>query len=210
MKKVIALVLALLFAGFGVSILQRWLRDPIGNTGTVETLEVHADGERFRYTINPTGVNLAGNGGNDGSDHISYDRDAATVTYTYTTQFDNEHLSLGAFGRKTGGGYMSNSDECPTVYVIVPEGGNVKAPDEDDLIVSDGVAINIVWSAGYYTSGTASNPWSRVYTRWNGNYRCTDVFTVPKAGTTLTWSETTASGYMSTSALVVASWIKVS
>ena len=212
MKQFLLIALVLLLAVSGAVVYQKWQLDPVYDEGIIGTGAVKSApdySEYVRYTIDVTGFNLPGSN-NDIAPYVVFDDNAKTVTYTYTTQRDNEHLSLGVYGRKADGSYMSNNDECPIVYVALPEGDVTRALTGDDLIVENGRATNIVWNPGYISSATAASSvsFAKVYTRWTSNYRFTDVFTVPKAGTTLTWSESTVSGKMSPSALIISSWIK--
>lgn len=86
------------------------------------------------WVLDTDGTNIAGVGAKTNSIAV-YNSTTKIVTYTYTTQKDNEHIRLGCYG-------TPGSAVCPTVYV-----GNSETN-------ADGVLENIVWFPGYIASSS--------------------------------------------------------
>lgn len=84
------------------------------------------------WVLDTDGTNIAGVGAKTSGIAV-YNSTTEIVTYTYTTQKDNEHIRLGCYG-------TPGSEVCPTVYV-----GNSETN-------ADGVLENIVWFPGYVAS----------------------------------------------------------
>lgn len=96
--------------------------------------------ENGSWVIDLDGTNIAGVGVKSSSIAV-YNSSKKEVTYTYTTQKDNEHIRLGCYG-------TPGSEVCPTVYV------------GDSAVGSDGTLANTLWFSGYIGSsvhGTVSN-----------------------------------------------------
>lgn len=150
------------------------------------------------YVVDTEGAYVAG-GGKTTTNNYYYDSSAATMTYLYTTTKDNEHLRLGIYGGKSDNTWTANSGECPTVYV--------KSFD-DTISVTDGNVTNITWETSYTASRNhgSKSEGTVVSTSWSTAYRETAIFTVPQAGTTLTWTESSVKGAQSNAAYLVSSW----
>ena len=86
------------------------------------------------WVLDTDGTNIAGVGAKTSGIAV-YNSTTGIVTYTYTTQKDNEHIRLGCYG-------TPGSTVCPTVYV-----GNSETN-------ADGVLENIVWFPGYIASSS--------------------------------------------------------
>lgn len=73
-----------------------------------------------------------------------------------------------------------------------------------------GFITDLGWNNGYIGSPTNSygNQW-KICDTGSAAYRYSDIVNVPKAGTTLVWSESTAAGTMSNNAMLVTSWKEV-
>lgn len=76
-----------------------------------------------------------------------------------------------------------------------------------EITIENGAVSNIQWNIGYVGSSTnVKGNVNKIATSENASstYRYTDVFTVPKAGTTLSWSDSTKP--VSEGAYIVSSW----
>ena len=77
-------------------------------------------------------------------------------------------------------------------------------------VAEDGAITNLTWKNAYVGSSYHNwNAWKVVETAWSDSYRLSDILTVPKAGTTLVWTETAANGVMSQNAFFLTSWKEV-
>lgn len=106
-------------------------------------------------------------------------------TYTYTTTSDNEYLKCC---------FQSHDNADPVIKMRVPS--------------ENGAVLALDWSMGYVKSGTGA-----IVSTVNSRYSYTEVFTIPKAGTTVTFADNNTNnngdtGYASNGALVVSSWSK--
>lgn len=99
-----------------------------------------------------------------------YDKNANTITYTYTTVRDNESLRLGCYGK----GLAANA--CPTVYAYAPT-------------FVDGTVSGIAWFKGYVGSSTNGNGYKNMIKAPDSVYSYSAPLIVPKAGTTITFTD---------------------
>lgn len=77
-------------------------------------------------------------------------------------------------------------------------------------VAEDGAITNLTWTNAYVGSSYHNwHAWKVVETEWSEAYRLSDILTVPKAGTTLVWTETAADGVMSQNAFFLTSWKEV-
>lgn len=91
------------------------------------------------------------------------------------------------------------------VLSVGAEVGDIQVDEEGGFIADLG------WSNGYIGSPTNAygNQWKIVDTGSDA-YRYSDIVNIPKAGTTLVWSESTVKGQMSNNAMVLTSWKEAS
>lgn len=169
--------------------------------------------EEGAWVIDKNGTYVRGSGTTSNT-YTTYDSSSQTITYTYTTASDNEHLRLGAYGGKADGTWATTSAECPKIRVIAPQTG------EDDVataaviaVGADNIVSNVTWRSGFVGSGTnqaSGQAWNTFYRAWELSGRLTDYLIVPDAYTTLVWSESTKAGTCNTDMLTVASYKEVS
>ena len=92
-----------------------------------------------------------------------------------------------------------------------PTTGNPDVPADPPV---DPNVLNVKWNSGYVGSSSNSNYPNKIYNSSSAYYHYTDVITVAKAGTTITFADGNANDggdgkYASTSAYVISSWKKV-
>lgn len=107
--------------------------DPTGKSVSVNAYVISSWKQvNGAWELDTDGTNIAGVGASTKGIAV-YNSTTKIVTYTYTTQKDNEHIRLCCYG-------TPGSEVCPTVYV-----GNSE-------VNTDGVLENIVWFPGYIAS----------------------------------------------------------
>jgi len=91
--------------------------------------------------------------------------------------------------------------------LVLTAGAEIPVLD-DAVIGEDGAIADLNWANGYIGSPAHDNGnhWKTVATGANASYRYSDVVKIPKAGTTLVWSESTVKGSMSQNAMLLTSW----
>lgn len=165
--------------------------------------------ENGTWVVDQDGTYAVG-AGKASTAYINYNSASGTLTYTYVTASDNEHLVLGAYGGKPDGSWTSSSDECPKVTVILPTAESDTAVDAVTIEVGENNAVtNAVWVPGYIGSGTnqaIGQAWHTFDRAWEVGGRLTNYLIVPDAYTTLVWSESTAAGTLSTDMQTVTSF----
>lgn len=91
-----------------------------------------------------------------------------------------------------------------SLFVILPASAETGATE---IVISDGTITNVVWNYGYV--GSSHNAYGNANRISNGtiggSYRYTDILTVPKAGTTISWSDTNDKR-VSSNAYIISSW----
>ncbi len=158
---------------------------------------------------------------------IGYDANNSLVkngdTYTYITEKDNEVIRLCV---KADKGYSdievsepmavkwSATTEAPTASLTQ----RTEWPDPELLSLLTGAPLiatseveGLVWHGGYVGSQYHDSKAFQVTSPSNQNYEYSDVFTVPKAGTTVyffdqTFTDAGGSKYASTSVMTVSHW----
>lgn len=93
---------------------------------------------------------------------------------------------------------------------VLTVGAEATAVNDILLDEENGSIKDLGWSNGYIGSPTNAygNQWKIVDTGSDA-YRYSDIVNIPKAGTTLVWSESTVKGQMSNNAMVLTSWKEV-
>ncbi|MBR6727421.1 MAG: SGNH/GDSL hydrolase family protein, partial [Clostridia bacterium] len=95
----------------------------------------------------------------------------------------------------------------PMLALAVGAEGSTAATIE---VGEDGAITNLTWTNAYVGSSYHNwHAWKVVETAWSDGYRLSNILTVPKAGTTLVWTETAANGVMSQNAFFLTSWKEV-
>lgn len=115
-----------------------------------------------------------------------YDKNANTITYTYTTTRDNESLRLGCYGKGLA------ADACPTVYAYTPT-------------FADGTVSGLKWHKGYVGSASNGNGYKNTIKTPDSVYSYSAPLIVPKAGTTISFTDNDGS-YCSAAAYAFSTW----
>lgn len=160
-------VLTIPHAGTSIS-----FSDPSGKSMSVNAYIISSwKQENGSWVIDPDGTNIAGVGAKT-SGIVVYNSTTKIVTYTYTTQKDNEHIRLGCYG-------TPGSEVCPTVYV------------GDSSVNADGTLGNIVWFSGYVASSSHGTASMRDTIAVGGTgYTYSAPILLKKAGTKISFSVT--------------------
>jgi len=159
------------------------------------------------WVIDPAGVELAGNPAietvkpHNYTLGIQYYQDStSTMYYTYTTTKDNEAIRFTIYG-KTESGYLGEG-EGPTVYAYKPtftEGATAGA----------GTVEGIQWYTGYVASVHNTNfgqPNNVVDYAVGSRYHYSQPIIVPKAGTTVTMTDPSASYTIGSNLYPISAW----
>ena len=161
---------------------------------------------------------------------VGFDAKDVTVkngyTYTYVTSYDNEVLRLSVRANKS----YSNIEVDPPVTVKweqtneqgTASGGQVELktewPDPELLSMVTGAPLiatselkDLKWYDGYIGSHYHDSKAFQITSPTNADYEYSDVFTVPKAGTTVyffdqTFTDFDGSSYASTSVMTISHW----
>lgn len=90
------------------------------------------------------------------------------------------------------------------VMAVIPTAIAAESPDTDENPCKVNVTVQTKWHKGYV--GSSSNKsWANKLNTAANNYSYSDIITVEKAGTTITFADN-ASGYASASAYVISFW----
>ena len=161
---------------------------------------------------------------------VGFDAKDVTVkngyTYTYVTAYDNEVLRLAVRANKS----YSNIEVDPPVTVkweLTNQPGTASGeqvelktewPDPELLSMLTGAPLiatselkDLKWYDGYIGSQYHDSKAFQITSPTNADYEYSDVFTVPKAGTTVyffdqTFTDFDGSSYASTSVMTISHW----
>ena len=195
-------------------------------------------GTKISYTINTDNPNNAYNAFTrykleDGRYvyDVGYDAKSTVVkdgyTYTYVTTYDNEVLRLSVRANKS---YKDIAVDAPVTvkWEVTGEKGTASDevvlktewPDPELLSMVTGAPLiatsevkGLQWHDGYIGSQYHDSQAFNITSPSNQDYEYSDVFTVPKAGTTVyffdqTFTDFDGSSYASTSVMTVSHWKK--
>ena len=182
------------------------------NSGYIlSTWEKNAEGN---WVADPLGANYFGMAGY-GSPVETKDANGV-VTYKYVTYKDNECLRLGYY---TNAG--DQTAQPPTVnFKLTGEKGTfVSDCEKDESPVTfnpDGTVTGVHWWPGYVGSATNTNGFPNAINYFVKQYAYTSVITIPKAGTTISFTDsasvnadpTANNVFASNAAWVVSHWTK--
>ena len=136
------------------------------------------------WVINKAATNLSAQGKNTNSNQW-YDEDNAVIYYIYTTTEDNECLRFSCYGGLTDGTFAADSAACPKVYAFTPT-------FTEGETAGEGV-VNVQWIDGFvgsYTNDYGAANATKIYSMGAGSdYNMSLPIIVPKAGTTLSFTE---------------------
>ncbi|MBE6690706.1 MAG: SGNH/GDSL hydrolase family protein [Ruminococcaceae bacterium] len=136
------------------------------------------------WVINKTGTNLTAQGKNTNSNQW-YDEANEVIYYIYTTTEANEYLRFSCYGGQPDGSLAADAASCPKVYVFTP------AFVEGET-AGEGV-VNVEWTNGFvgsYTNDYGAANATKIYSMGAGSdYNMSLPIIVPKAGTTLSFTE---------------------
>ena len=136
------------------------------------------------WEIDYNGTNLAAVKSVTNANQI-YSESAATMTYVYTTTKDNEALRFSCYGGLENDTLAATAAECPKVYVYEPS--FVEGDTE-----GEGHIEGILWKAGFVSSYTNDyyTPNKLIDQGAAGSdYNYSTPIMVPKAGTTISFTE---------------------
>lgn len=146
--------------------------DPTGKSMSVNAYIISSWKEaNGNWVLDTEGTNIAGVGAKTSGIAV-YNASTKVVTYTYTTQKDNEHIRLGCYG-------TPGSEVCPTVYV------------GDSATNADGTLANMLWFPGYIASSAHGTVTSRDTIVIGGSgYTYSAPILLKKAGTRISFKVT--------------------
>lgn len=128
---------------------------------------------------------------------------ATGVTYTYITSRDNENIRLCYCC--TGNKDAAGNDIYPKVYTEFV-GGKGTYDAGNPVVVPDGTALEVKWDDNKYVGSEFDPNGNRLAVGSMSGYILSDVITVAKAGTKLTWND--RSIFPAYYVLTVSSWKK--
>ncbi len=197
-----------------------------GTTVSFSLVSTHAPNDAFNgiTTYEKSGEGYVYLDGLAGTSTRIYTASGNTRTYTFTTSKDNEVIRV-CFKTSTDGNYWQKgfnvkatwklAGNAPTLSDEAPE---FEWPDPELLSLLTGAPlmgeeIPMKWNHGYIGSQYHGSAPFAITSPNNVEYNYSDVFTVPKAGTTVyffdeTYTDYKGSQYASTSVMTVSHWKK--
>lgn len=163
------------------------------------------------WVLDTDGFNSPGNGNNN-TDIGKYD--GQKIVYTYTTTKDNEYIRLCFRSGQTASFIPAAYPEV--TYDTKDTNGKVETVTEgksnDDVFDANGKdTIKVKWNFGYVGSTDNTQGYANKICNSGTSYSYTDVFTVPKAGTRITFTDNNQfdggdGKFASNAAYIISSW----